>query len=516
MDHQFLEVKGASEHNLKQVSLKIPKNKLVVFTGVSGSGKSSMAFDTIFAEGQRRYVESLSSYARQFLGQMDKPKYETIRGLSPTIAIEQKAASKNPRSTVGTITEIYDYLRVLFARVGTQFCYKCGKPVGRGDADAMADEALNLDVGTKLLLLAPVVQARKGEHKDLLQQAKDDGFHRVRVNGVTSNIDDVQALAKHKKHNIEIVIDRLVIKKDDQEFRQRLVDSIEIALKKGKGSLMLFLPDAKTKKKTITMSEERSCCGIAYPELVPPLFSFNSPQGMCPDCNGLGVVLAIDPKKLVPDESLSIREGAVVPWKNYFLKDFSEQEGSWSTERFEAMAEQWGLDFDKPWNKLSKKMRDRILYGDSKNPLQIEWESDRGSGTSSHEFEGLVPSYMRRYLSTKSEGMKTWYQKFMSSSHCPTCKGSRLKEEVLSVKIEGLNIHDICCMSIQEAYQFFKNFKLNGNRKIIASELVKEIHNRLSFLVNVGLDYLTMDRQGPTLSGGEAQRIRLASRSDAN
>ncbi len=508
-DH-YLTVKGAEEHNLKNVKLKIPKNKLVVFTGVSGSGKSSMAFDTIFAEGQRRYVESLSSYARQFLGQMDKPKYETIRGLSPTISIEQKAASKNPRSTVGTITEVYDYLRVLYARIGVQYCYRCGEEVGRGDPESMATEIIQLGAKTKVLLLAPIVENRKGEHKDLLSELKAEGYERVRVNGVVSRIDDVQSLAKHKKHSIEVVVDRLVIKAKDTEFKTRLLDSIEITLKLGKGSLIVQTQE-KDGNKDHRMSEERSCCGLAYPELVPPLFSFNSPQGMCPDCNGLGTVLSMDPDKLIPNKDLTIREGAVLPWKNYFNGVNQEQEGSWSHERFQAMEMQWGIDFDIPWKKLPKRERDLILYGDSTKTLKVTWEGDRSSGTWEQAYEGLVNSYMRRYLKTKSDGMKTWYQKFMSSAHCQSCNGKRLKREVLAVKIHNNSIMDLCAKSIESALSFFKNLKLTGNKQLIAQELVKEILNRLLFLVNVGLGYLSLDRYGPSLSGGEAQRIRLAS-----
>ena len=371
-----LEVKGAEEHNLKQVDLKLPKQSLVVFTGVSGSGKSSMAFDTIFAEGQRRYVESLSSYARQFLGQMDKPKYETIRGLSPTISIEQKAASKNPRSTVGTITEVYDYLRVLYARVGTQHCHKCGKEVGRGDPESMAEQILEMEAQTKFLLLAPIIQNRKGEHKDLLEELKKEGYQRVRVNGVVSSIDDVQALTKHKKHSIEVVIDRLIVKKRSAEFRTRLLDSIETALKLGKGQIIVH----EVNGSETVMSEARSCCGFAFPELDPPLFSFNSPMGMCTQCNGLGTVMSMDPVKFVPDESLSIREGAVLPWKNYFVNGGEDKDGSWSKERFYAMENQWGINFDTPWKKLPKKQRDLIFYGGDKS-LTISWEGEKSAGT---------------------------------------------------------------------------------------------------------------------------------------
>ncbi|SMF40483.1 excinuclease ABC subunit UvrA [Pseudobacteriovorax antillogorgiicola] len=501
-----LEVKGAEEHNLKHINLTIPKQKLVVFTGVSGSGKSSMAFDTIFAEGQRRYVESLSSYARQFLGQMDKPKYETIRGLSPTISIEQKAASKNPRSTVGTITEVYDYLRVLYARIGIQHCHKCGEEVGRGDPESMANQILELEPKTKVLLLAPIIENRKGEHKDLLEELKKEGYLRVRVNGVVSNIDDVQALTKHKKHTIEVVVDRLAIKKRAPEFRTRLRDSVETTVKLGKGQLVVHVVDGKDMR----MSEARSCCGFAFPELDPPLFSFNSPQGMCTDCNGLGTVMAMDPDKFIPDQNLSIREGAVVPWQNYFTNGGEDKGGSWSKERFLAMETQWGIDFDTPWKSLPKKQKDLILHGGDKT-LTISWEGEKSAGTWTHEYEGLLHSYMRRYLKTKSDSMKTWYQKYMSSSPCSSCQGMRLKDEVLTVFVAEKSIMDICALSIEDALKFFKSLKLTGNQQLIAKELIKEIINRLEFLVNVGLGYLNMNRHGPTLSGGEAQRIRLAS-----
>ena len=323
----------------------------MVVTGVSGSGKSSLAFDTIFAEGQRRYVESLSAYARQFIGQMEKPRYDTIRGLSPTIAIEQKAASKNPRSTVGTITEIYDYLRVLFARVGTQHCYKCGKVVGRGHAQAMVNQILDLPGGSKILVLSPMVENRKGEHREVLEDLKKEGYARVRVDGVVQDIDNVQALARNKKHHIEVVVDRLVVKADET-FRGRLTDSVENALALGKGQLIIHVMGGDD----IKMSEARSCCGIAYPELTPQIFSFNSPLGMCPDCNGIGTLLAMDPEKVVPNPNLSVRQGAVIPWKNYFSKNLRHNpDNSWTLSQLVAMEEQWGIDFDIPWKKLPKK-----------------------------------------------------------------------------------------------------------------------------------------------------------------
>ena len=370
-----IEVRGAREHNLKNVDVDLPKKSLTVFTGVSGSGKSSLAFDTIFAEGQRRYVESLSAYARQFLGQMEKPRFETIRGLSPTISIEQKSASKNPRSTVGTITEIYDYLRVLFARAGVQHCHKCGKPVGRGDAGSMVQQILSHPKGTKILLLSPVVQNRKGEHREMFDELRADGFQRVRIDGVVHNLSDVTGLSKNKKHNIEAVVDRLVIK-SGAEFEQRLTDSVETALAKGQGQLILHILD----REDIYMSEARSCCGISFPKLDPPLFSFNSPLGMCVECNGLGSVVAMDPDKIIPDQDLSIREGAVVPWRSFFADGGHDKEGSWSGERFSAMENQWGVDFDKPWKKLPIKLRRRILDGGDGEILTIEWEGERDKG----------------------------------------------------------------------------------------------------------------------------------------
>lgn len=505
-EREVLYVKGAEEHNLKQVSVSLPKKKLVVFTGVSGSGKSSLAFDTIFAEGQRRYVESLSSYARQFLGQMDKPKYESIRGLAPTISIEQKSASKNPRSTVGTITEVYDYLRVLYARIGTQFCYKCGKKVGRGDAASMVQQILELPAETKILVLAPIIEHRKGTHKEIIEGLQSEGFERVRVNGSVVRLGDVQDLAKHKKHTIEVLIDRLVIK-PGATFRQRLTDSVEQALKRGHGSLIIHTEGARDQR----MSEERSCCGIAYPELDPPLFSFNSPLGMCGACNGLGTVVAMDPEKVVPDPSLSIREGAVLPWASYFKNGDKDKEGTWSKERFNAMQKQLGINFDKPWDKLGKKVQNLILYGEGSKALTVKFQGAKSKGTWQFEFEGVLNAMMRRYLATQSEAMKEWYARYMSSQSCESCGGQKLKPEVLSVRVAGKSIMELCRLSIEDAKRFLDGIELSSSQRQIAQELMKEIQNRLNFLVNVGLSYLTLDRRGPTLSGGEAQRIRLAS-----
>ncbi|MEN9833880.1 MAG: UvrA: excinuclease UvrABC, subunit alpha, partial [Pseudomonadota bacterium] len=497
-------VSGACEHNLKNIDVEIPKKKLVIFTGVSGSGKSSLAFDTIFAEGQRRYVESLSAYARQFLGQLEKPKFETIRGLSPTIAIEQKAASKNPRSTVGTITEVYDYLRVLYARIGEQFCHICGKKVGRGDAASMVEQIMELPEATRILLLAPIIENRKGEHRELFAELAHSGFSRVRIDGVVRELSDVQALAKHKKHTIEVVVDRLVIRRS-ADFKQRLTDSVETALKRGQSAIIVHVQD----REDIRMSEARSCCGFAFPELAPPLFSFNAPLGMCPTCSGLGSLLIMDEQKIIPDSSLSIKDGAIIPWRGYF-KDGEAGDG-WGAEKLKALSKQFGIDLNTPWKKLSKKHRDILLRGSGDERVTVKWRGERSQGSFSTIFEGLLPRLMRRFEETQSDEMKQWYGKFMSTRRCETCDGSRLKPEVLAVRIGGKSIMDVCSMTTADAAAFFGKLELKGNQLLIAKELLKEVRSRLGFLVNVGLDYLTLDRKGPTLSGGEAQRIRLAS-----
>ena len=500
-------VKGAREHNLKDIDIEIPKKKLVVFTGVSGSGKSSLAFDTIFAEGQRRYVESLSSYARQFIGQMEKPKYDTIRGLSPTIAIEQKAASKNPRSTVGTITEIYDYLRVLFARLGTQYCYKCGEKVGRGHAQSMVSQILSLPEASKILILSPILENRKGEHKEILEELKKKGYARLRVDGIVQDLENIQTLARNKKHHIEVVIDRLIVK-HDKKFEPRLTDSVEAALNLGRGQMIVHILG----REDLKMSEERSCCGIAYPKLTPQIFSFNSPLGMCPDCNGIGTLLSMDANKVVPDDGLSIRQGAVVPWKNYFIKKPRYQnDNSWGMSQLNAMEKQWGINFDTPWKKLRQKDKDLLLYGSSHKEMTVNWNSAKIQGEFIRTHEGLIHTLMRRYRDTQSEGQKKYYSTFMTASICPACEGRRLKNEVLHVYIHGKSIVDVTAMTIRQAYDFINGMNLTGNKKLIAEELLKEISDRLGFLVNVGLDYLSLDRSGPTLSGGESQRIRLAS-----
>ena len=499
-------VKGAREHNLKNIHLNLPKSKLIVFTGVSGSGKSSLAFDTLYAEGQRRYVESLSAYARQFLGLLEKPKFDTIRGLSPTIAIEQKSASKNPRSTVGTITEIYDYLRVLYARIGVQKCISCHKEVGKSNPDVITKQILKLGIGQKIILLSPLIENRKGEHKELLQGLKSQGIIRVRINGQIQEIPE-KPLPKTKKHTVDAIIDRLVIK-SGTTFKKRLTDSIETALKLGKGRMIVH---TVCDQSDLMMNENRSCCDRAYRELEPSHFSFNSPQGMCHSCQGLGSILRVDPDKVVPNKSLSIRQGAVLPWKSFFEK---EESTSWGRQRIAAMEKQWKLNIDTPWNKLSTKLRKNILYGpksEKEQNLKIHWNSKKGSGSWETVEEGLVNRLMKRYQLTQSEASKTKYSKFLSRLDCDHCKGNRLQDDLLNVFVHNISIMDLCSLTIKDAYDSLVNIKWNKQELLIAGELIKEITSRLKFLLNVGLNYLSLDRYGPSLSGGEAQRIRLAS-----
>jgi excinuclease ABC subunit A len=491
-------VRGAEEHNLKNVTVEIPKNQFVVFTGVSGSGKSSLAFDTIFAEGQRRYVESLSSYARQFLGQMDKPHYESIKGLSPTISIEQKAASKNPRSTVGTITEIYDYLRVLFARAGRQHCHECDRPVAAQTAEQIVDEILLLPTGSKFTLMAPVIENRKGEHRDILEELQASGFARARIDGVPVRLDEEIKLEKNKKHSIEVIVDRLKMK---EGILSRLTDSVETALRLGKGTLTVSLEGEDEK----VFSEARACvpCGISFPELAPQSFSFNSPLGMCKSCNGLGKRLEMDPEQVIPDPSLSLRQGAVKPWTG--------MEGSWMSNILDSLVEHVGLDLDKPFQELSTEHRQLLLYGAGKKRFQVKWRRKNRRGTSQVKFEGIMNTLERRFQNTTSEAAKRYYAKFMHQTPCETCAGKRLRPESLAVRFQGRGIDELCEMPVAELQKLFKALKLKGGEALIAKELLREIRNRLRFLVDVGLNYLSLSRVGPTLSGGEAQRIRLAS-----
>ena len=495
-------IKGAREHNLKNIDIRIPRNKLVIVTGVSGSGKSSLAFDTLYAEGQRRYVESLSAYARQFLGQMEKPKVDYIEGLSPAISIEQKATSKNPRSTVGTVTEIYDYLRILYARIGKQFCYICGEPVGSQTVDQLVDHILINPDKTRLQILAPIVQNRKGEHKDELEEARDEGFVRVKINGIMRQLSEKITLDKKSKHNIDIVVDRLVLK---DNIRSRLIDSVETALKLTNGFIKIEYLD---EDRIENLSEANSCpsCGIGYPGLTPQHFSFNSPIGMCKSCNGLGTKMEFDPDLIIPDKTLSIMEGAVVHWGT-----LNKKKSSWQLKKLKAISREYGFSLNEPWKGLSLTAKDLLLFGSRGQKIRFEWSSKNSSGSFLSSFEGIIPTLSRRMNETKSEYMRKYYLKYIGNKECPDCKGKKLRKESLAVKIADLSINEITTMSISNAIKYFDKLVLLGNDKLIAEEVLKEINNRLNFLVNVGLHYLTLDRKAPTLSGGESQRIRLAS-----
>jgi excinuclease ABC subunit A len=523
LDH--IHIKGAREHNLKSVDVKIPKKKLVVMTGVSGSGKSSLAFDTLYAEGQRRYVESLSAYARQFLGQMDKPRYDTIRGLSPTISIEQKTTGSNPRSTVGTITEISDYLRVLWARIGVQHCHQCGSPVQSQTAQQIASELLAKPDGTRLVLLAALLVNRKGEHKELLADARRSGYTCLRVNGETVLSEDLEALDKRRKHTVEAVIDRIVVSKEGGKGKEkgkakkgltsRVTGSVETALQIGGGSLIVVeVPpgggEGKKKQKEIeqTYSEKAACtkCSISFPELTPQAFSFNSPQGMCADCNGLGQNFAIDPELVVPNTSLSLDEGAVKPWGG----DIAKQD-NWGHGFRGQLIKKLGIDIHKPFEKLSKKHRDALLYGVEGKKFKVTWKGKSGQGSMQVGWEGALPRLMRRFRETSSERAKRWYGQFLANAACTTCSGTRLRAESAAVRVGDRSIIEVSSLTVAAASDFFHDLKLVGADKQIATEVLKEVRARLDFLKAVGLSYLSLDRAGPTLSGGESQRIRLAS-----
>ena len=497
LDHIL--VTGAKEHNLKNVELRIPKKKLVVFTGVSGSGKSSLAFDTLYAEGQRRYVESLSAYARQFLGQMEKPRYDQIRGLAPTISIEQKSASKNPRSTVGTITEIYDYLRVLYARVGVQHCHSCGREVGNQSVDEMVDSILKLPEGTRFQVLSPVVRRRKGEYKELFREAMRDGFTRARVDGEVIALEDPPDLVKTEKHDIEIVVDRLKIK---DGLRSRLSDSVETALERADGLVIIEVAGEPDQ----LYSERNYCawCNLSFPALEPPLFSFNTPQGMCVACNGLGVRKVMDPDRVVEDHSLSLNDGAIVPWAGSM-----KRKRGWQYRFIKQATEALGVRRDRPWGDLPEDQRTILLYG-SNREITVKWEGRKSSGEWKTTIEGVIPGLERKHKQTESSQMRRYYESFMRTLPCPDCGGSRLRAEARAVTVGVMHLSDLVQMTIGEAHTAIANLGLEGNSATIAEELVKEIRNRLGFLVNVGLEYLTLDRLGPTLSGGESQRIRLA------
>jgi excinuclease ABC subunit A len=498
----FIVVRGAREHNLNIDQLSIPKRQLVVFTGVSGSGKSSLAFDTLYAEGQRRYVESLSSYARQFLGQMEKPKYEQLRGLSPTIAIEQKSASSNPRSTVGTVTEIYDYLRVLYARAGEQRCHLCGGEVTARSAAEIVSELMTLPPRTKAVLMARKAENRKGEFREVFDDARKAGFVRVRVDGVFHRLEDVGTLDKKKKHTIEIVIDRVTI---DPAERARISDSVETAVKVGGGAILVAV-EGETQERAY--SEARACpsCGVGLPELSPQSFSFNSPLGMCVDCNGLGSSLEIDASLIVPNPALTIAEGAIEPWG-----DRAGKETGWTANIAAAISREFSIPLTKPWKDLSPRQREILLYGTGEQRVSVDWKGKHGGGSWAMRFGGVVNIIRKRMQESSSEITRQWYGKYFREQLCRACHGARLRPESRAVLLAGQTLVAVTSMTVSDANAHFQSLGLTGARAQIATEILKEVNARLGFLLDVGLEYLTLDRAAATLSGGEAQRIRLAS-----
>jgi excinuclease ABC subunit A len=497
-------IKGAREHNLKNIDLTLPRNRLIVITGLSGSGKSSLAFDTIYAEGQRRYVESLSSYARQFLGQMEKPDVDYIEGLSPAISIDQKSTSRNPRSTVGTVTEIYDYLRLLYARIGKPHCYNCGREVSAQSSEQIVDQILELPEGTRLQLLAPVIRGRKGEYAKLFEEIQKEGFARVRVDGEARELREKIDLDKKKKHTIEVVVDRLAIKPD---IRKRLTDSIETTLRLSSGIVTVV-----TDSKELTFSEQLACvyCGLSFEELAPRLFSFNSPYGACPDCTGLGVKIEIDPWKVIPDRSKSIADGAIVPWSKSLGGGKYPSMNPYYMQQVEKLLRSRRVKTSTPLDKMPPDLLQTLLYGaDSKQKFTYE---SRGGHAWTYEaqFEGVVNNLQRRHTETSSEYVKEEIEKFMSATTCQTCKGARLKPEALAVTVADTNIATLTTMSVEKAEEFFRTFHPTPREELIAQQILKEVRARLGFLTNVGLGYLNLSRSATTLSGGESQRIRLA------
>jgi excinuclease ABC subunit A len=518
MEPDYIVIRGAQQHNLKNIDVLIPRNKMVVLTGVSGSGKSSLAFDIIYAEGQRRYVESLSSYARQFLGQMEKPKVDYIGGLSPAIAIEQKSVSKNPRSTVGTVTEVMDYLRVLYARAGTAHCPQCGRTVQAQSAQQIADHLAALPPGTRFQLLAPAARQRKGSHAEIIEQALRDGYTRARIDGVPVELSSSIKLAKTKQHTVEIIVDRLRVPAPGEdghdEFRSRLVDSVETTLRAGEGVLIADLGEGHE----LLLSEQNACaqCGISFPELTPALFSFNSPLGMCPDCNGLGTQLKVDPRLIIENPDLSIWDGALRWYGNVRKK-----KNKWQMSNLETIAAHYGVDLETPWKDLPPSFREVLIHGSGEEKLHFVWknESDHGTwqGETTRAVQGIVHNINRLFHQTKSEYTRRWYLSFMSEQPCPACGGTRLRPEARAVTVGGQSLSTVGGMAVQEALRWAEELDapgaghLSAEQLQIAAEVLKEIRNRLRFMLNVGLHYLTLDRPAPSLSGGEGQRIRLAS-----
>ena len=497
---QSIVLKGARAHNLKNIDLEIPRDKLIVFTGLSGSGKSSLAFDTIYAEGQRRYVESLSSYARQFLGQMEKPDIDYIDGLSPAISIDQKTTSKNPRSTVGTVTEIHDYLRLLYARIGTPHCPQCGREINQQTVDQMVDQVMALPERTRLQIMAPVIRARKGEHNRVLEDMQHQGYVRARIDGAIYDLGDTPPLDKKKKHTIEIVIDRLIVRPD---IKTRLTDALETALRLADGLVLVSVVDGEE----MLFSQNYACpdCGISIGELEPRLFSFNNPYGACPACTGLGMLHKIDPAMIIPDISLSLNQGAVsiTGWR-------SDDPDSTAHAFFEAIAQKYGFTLDTPLSQVDPAAIDALLYGTRGEKLEIRYKRENGWGVFSSPFEGLVTNLERRYSQTQSDSMKEEYEQYMSDTPCPECHGQRLRREALAVTVGGISIAQLSEMSIRDALGFINALELTPRQQMIGAQILKEVRQRLGFLQDVGLDYLTLARAAATLSGGEAQRIRLA------
>ena len=500
MRQNKLIVKGACEHNLKNVDVEIPRDKLVVFTGLSGSGKSSLAFDTIYAEGQRRYVESLSSYARQFLGQMEKPKVDYIEGLSPAISIDQKTTSKNPRSTVGTVTEIYDYLRLLYARIGIPHCPVCGREISRQSVDTIVDSIMELETGTKIQVLSPIVSGRKGEYVKELENIRKSGFVRVRIDGITYDLSEQIKLEKNKKHNIEVIVDRLVMK---DEIRSRLSDSVETATGLSKGIVIIDVIGGEE----LMFSQNYACPehGVSVEELNPRMFSFNNPFGACQKCGGLGIFMKVSEKLVVPDPKLSIRQGAIKAsgWS-------AADGGTIALMYYEALAKEYGFSLDVPYKDLPEKAKKVIMYGTDGKKIKMQRKSVYGEGTYMKDFEGIINNIERRYAETTSEYSRGEIEQLMTAVDCPECGGARLKKESLFVTVGGINIHEFCCKSIKEALVFLDDLKLSKRDMMIADAIIKEIKSRMKFLASVGLDYLTLTRSSGTLSGGESQRIRLA------
>ena len=495
-------IKGAKEHNLKNIDLEIPRDKLVVITGLSGSGKSSLAFDTLYAEGQRRYVESLSSYARQFLGMMEKPDVENIEGLSPAISIDQKTTSKNPRSTVGTVTEIYDYIRLLYARIGVPYCPKCGRKIEKQSIDQMVDSIMELEVGTKVQILAPIIRGKKGEFVKQLQGYQKDGFVRARVDGEVVELTDDLDLERNKKHNIELVVDRLVIKED---IRARLTESVEIALKNANN---LVLIEDSTNKKEMLFSGNYACpeCNISFEELSPRMFSFNNPFGACPTCTGLGFLMRMDEDLIIPDKNKTLYDGIKA-----FGASTMKKGDTMAKMYFENIGKYYGVKIkDVPIKKLPKEFMDKILYGTGTDEIDFEYSSYAGTRKFKAPFEGVIPTLERRHNETKSDGMRNFYEMYMSDSPCPTCHGSRLNENSLAVKVGSKNINELTDMSIDKIKDYLNKLTLSKKNEMIAEQILKELNKRLQFLIDVGLEYLTLSRAAGTLSGGEAQRIRLA------